>query len=43
VQKLWIDDDVLYKDGDLDPLPLRITAALRHEVTHPGPGGRSDQ
>jgi hypothetical protein len=43
VQKLWIEEDVLYKYGDLDPLLLRIIEALRHEVTHPGPGERSDQ
>jgi hypothetical protein len=32
VQKLWIEDDVLYQYGTLEPLLLRILAALEPEI-----------
>lgn len=32
VQKLWIEDDVLYQYGTLEPLLLRIIAALEPEI-----------
>lgn len=32
VEKLWIEDDVLYQYGNLDPLLLRIIRALRYEI-----------
>lgn len=35
VQKLWIEDDILYQYGNLDPLLLRIIQALELEGARP--------
>ena len=38
VQKVWIEDDVLYKYGQLDGLLRRIRAALEREIGHRSDG-----
>lgn len=36
MQKLWIEDDVLYQYDRLEALLNRVVAALRNEIEHAG-------